>query len=134
LKTTRYILTVQADPNDRELARQLLEQSGHHVTACADGPAAVALCARAERPYDAIVIDLVLPGMSGLEVAHLVSATPGGAGAPILGLAASELTERRREALGRWFAACLVAPLARQPLQETVAGLLASDGARQRVG
>lgn len=132
MKHPRYILVVQHDPTGREETRGQLEQVGHHVTSAADGAAALALAAKAGRPYDAIVIDLALPGMSGLELAHRMGATRGGAGAPLLCIAPGELTGRRRSALERWFAACLSEPCSRGQLIETLAGVMGRAEARPR--
>lgn len=132
MKQPRYILVVQGDPAHREDTRLLLEQVGHHVTTAPDGAAALRLGAKAARPYDAIVIDLALPGMSGLEVAHRIGTTPGGAGAPLVGVAPGEITGRRRAALDRWFMACLSEPVSRGRLLETLAGVMDGDADRRR--
>jgi DNA-binding response OmpR family regulator len=55
--------------DDRDLAANLgefLESAGHQVDYAADGSLASQLCSR--NRYDAIVLDVGLPGMSGLEV------------------------------------------------------------------
>ena len=132
MKNPRYVLVVQRDPAHHEHTRGLLEQAGYHVTTAEDGPAALALAARAERPYDVVVVDLALPGMAGLEVAHRLRATRGGAGAPLICIAPSDVSGRRLTTLRRWFAACLSEPLSRSQLMETVAGVMASPDARSR--
>ncbi len=124
MKQNRYILLVQRDPSQREATRSLLEQAGHHVTSAADGVAALALAAKAARPYDAAVIDLSLPGLSGLEVAHRIRATPGGAGAPLVCVAPGDLEGRQRAAFERWFTACVAEPVARTRLLETLARVM----------
>lgn len=132
MKSQRYILVVQSDPTHREQTRGLLEQAAHHVTAAADGPAALGLALKAGRPYDAVVVDLALPGMSGLELAHRLRSLPGGAATPIVCITAQELDERRRATFDRWFSACLTEPVSRTQLLETVAGLLRAAEAQPR--
>jgi DNA-binding response OmpR family regulator len=60
------ILVVEDDRPLREVTTLHLERAGYLVEAVGDGEAALAACA-ASRP-DAVVLDLMLPGRSGLEV------------------------------------------------------------------
>ncbi len=60
------VLVVEDEARLRELLRGYLEQAGFQVLLSADGAAALEL-ARGRRP-DLVVLDLMLPGMDGLEV------------------------------------------------------------------
>jgi DNA-binding response OmpR family regulator len=60
------ILVVEDDSGNRLLLRRFLEGEGHVVVEAADGPAAL-LALRASGP-DAVVLDLGLPGLDGIEV------------------------------------------------------------------
>jgi len=61
-----YILIVEDDPTVSEVVARYLEREGFEVDTVADGYAAVD---RAKaRPPDAMVLDLMLPGLDGLEV------------------------------------------------------------------
>lgn len=60
------ILVVDDEARIVKLARDYLEAAGFRVQSAADGPAALA-AARQARP-DLIVLDLMLPGMDGLDV------------------------------------------------------------------
>ncbi len=62
----RTILVVEDEPQIAGLIRDYLEHAGFAVLVAGDGAGALAL-ARARRP-DAVVLDLGLPGMSGVEV------------------------------------------------------------------
>ncbi|MDK2882126.1 MAG: two-component system, OmpR family, alkaline phosphatase synthesis response regulator PhoP [Bacillota bacterium] len=64
------ILVVDDEPHVVELVRFNLEKEGFRVLAAGDGPAALEV-ARREVP-DLIVLDLMLPGLSGLEVFRLL--------------------------------------------------------------
>jgi CheY-like chemotaxis protein len=59
------ILVCDDDPSLRELVRAVLG-SGYRFVEAADGAEALAL-AREERP-DLVVLDIMLPGLSGIEV------------------------------------------------------------------
>jgi len=63
---TPRVLVVEDDPTVREITRRYLGDAGYAVDEAADGPAALR-CARAAAP-DAVVLDVMLPGLSGLEV------------------------------------------------------------------
>jgi DNA-binding response OmpR family regulator len=60
------VLVVDDDPTVSDVVRRYLERDGYLVTLVGDGPAALASFAR-HRP-DLVVLDLMLPGMDGLEV------------------------------------------------------------------
>jgi len=64
--SARHALVVDDEPPIRELVRGYLEREGFTVTVAEDGQAALA-AARAEKP-DVVVLDLMLPGLDGLEV------------------------------------------------------------------
>ncbi|HEY2673197.1 MAG TPA: response regulator transcription factor [Rugosimonospora sp.] len=60
------ILVVDDDPTVSDVVRRYLERAGYEVTLAGDGPAALAAFAR--RQPDLVVLDLMLPGIDGLEV------------------------------------------------------------------
>jgi PAS domain S-box-containing protein len=64
------ILLVDDDDDVRRFVADLLSESGCSVRTEADGPAA--LDALEDGPYDLIVLDFAMPGMTGAEVARLV--------------------------------------------------------------
>ena len=64
------ILVVDDEPKIVRLARDYLEKSGFKVLTSGDGQQALAIT-RQERP-DLIVLDLMLPGMDGLDVCRTI--------------------------------------------------------------
>ncbi|MEU5085226.1 response regulator transcription factor [Streptomyces sp. NPDC021356] len=62
----RRVLVVDDDPTVSEVVAGYLDRAGFAVDVAADGPAAVARAAT--HPPDLVVLDLMLPGMDGLEV------------------------------------------------------------------
>jgi len=60
------VLIIEDEPKVTKLARDYLEGDGFRVLAAADGSTGLA-AARRERP-DMIVLDLMLPGLNGLDV------------------------------------------------------------------
>jgi DNA-binding response OmpR family regulator len=63
---TMRILVVEDERPLREGLVDLLSAAGHDVEAVADGPGGLELAIR--EPFDLLVLDLMLPGMDGLEV------------------------------------------------------------------
>src|SRR5689334_20533333 len=63
---TARVLVVDDAPTVAEVVRSYLAHAGFDVEQAADGPTALAVAART-RP-DLVVLDLMLPGLSGLEV------------------------------------------------------------------
>ncbi|MEU9145588.1 response regulator transcription factor [Streptomyces sp. NPDC048349] len=73
---TGRVLVVDDDPTVSEVVAGYLERAGFTVYRAADGPAALEAAAR-HRP-DLVVLDLMLPGMDGLEVCRRLRARAGG--------------------------------------------------------
>lgn len=63
-------LVVDDDLPVRRVVRRALEREGATVEEASDGPTALRL--HAEAPFDVIVLDHLLPGMSGLEVLQAI--------------------------------------------------------------
>ncbi|HUZ09675.1 MAG TPA: response regulator transcription factor [Acidimicrobiales bacterium] len=85
------LLVVEDDPRMASLLKRGLEEEGNSVDMAGDGPDAVWM--GTENPYSAIVLDVMLPGFDGFEVARRLRAA--GRWAPILLLTArTEVADR----------------------------------------
>ncbi|HPU36032.1 MAG TPA: response regulator transcription factor, partial [Bacillota bacterium] len=80
------ILVVDDEKNILELVRFNLEREGYEVLTCLDGARALEL-ARSEKP-DLIVLDVMLPEISGLEVCRELHQDPATRKIPIIMLSA----------------------------------------------
>ena len=80
---TDRILLIEDDARLAEMVRDYLTQAGFRVARAASGSAGLAMHTR--DTFDAIVLDLMLPDMDGLDVCRQIRA---GAGTPILMLTA----------------------------------------------
>jgi len=85
----KSILLVEDHPDSAEMAQTLLRALGYRVSIATDGLEAL------EKAYqirpDLILLDIVLPGMDGLEVARRLKADPHTSSVPILALTAKVL-------------------------------------------
>ncbi len=89
------LLVVEDEPRMAALLKRGLEEEGHAVDVVDNGPDAVWM--GTENPYSAIVLDVMLPGFNGFEVARRLRV--GGRWAPILLLTARTEIEDRVEGL-----------------------------------
>ncbi len=80
------VMVVEDDADIRELLRYNFAQEGYGVEAAGDGEQALKLIER--RVPDLLVLDLMMPGMSGLELCRKLRAVPTTATLPILILTA----------------------------------------------
>ncbi len=69
LKGSETILLVEDEELVRELMVEVLETIGYELLAAANGAEALAICAQHEGPIPLMVTDVVMPGMSGVELA-----------------------------------------------------------------
>ncbi len=68
------VLVVDDDPVLRRVARRSLQRAGHEVVEAADGGAAIAVFAREPARYDVVLLDHVMPGLSGDETVRALRA------------------------------------------------------------
>jgi DNA-binding response OmpR family regulator len=80
------VLVAEDDADIRELVAYKLHEAGHQVVGVADGLAAVA-AARAEAP-DVAIVDVSMPGLSGIQVCSALREHPATAGIPVILLSA----------------------------------------------
>ena len=132
------ILVVDDDANIRSLLRLYLERAGHRVTEAADGEAALRAAEAAEP--DLVVLDLMLPGIDGVEVARvlrqrtdapiLMLTARSGESDKVLGLDVGADDYVVKPFSPRELMARVRALLRRRPASDTSEPVLESDGLR----
>jgi two-component system, OmpR family, phosphate regulon response regulator PhoB len=90
------VLVVDDTPETRRLMRRVLERDGLRVVEAATGEEALRTIAT--EPPDLVVLDLRLPGMSGIDVARSVRRHPDPAVAEVVLLACSASIQPEVEA------------------------------------
>ncbi len=96
------VLVAEDDPVNMLITATLLEGWGVQVTRVADGEAALEAVRRAEAdhaPFDAVLMDLQMPRLSGDQAARLLHERHGARTPPIIALTAAALVHERDEAL-----------------------------------
>ena len=115
-----HILIVDDDPRITDLLRRVLAYEGYSVASAASG--GEALNRSLERPPDLVVLDIMLPGLDGLEVAQRLRAA--GDNVPILMLTARDTVADRVKGLETGADDYLVKPFAPEELVARVKALL----------
>ncbi len=115
-----HMLVVDDDPRITEILRRILAYEGYSVTIAASGDEA--LKRTLERPPDLIVLDIMLPGINGLEVARRLRAA--GDNVPILMLTARDSVADRVEGFEMGADDYLIKPFAPEELLVRVKALL----------
>lgn len=97
-QVTRHVLLIEDEPNIAEAIRFILSRDGWRVSHLADGSDALARL-RDLRP-DLVILDHMLPGLSGLEILTALRADPATVALPVMMLTARG-QPRDREAAAR---------------------------------
>ncbi|MBO6719835.1 MAG: response regulator [Rhizobiaceae bacterium] len=97
---TNRVLVVEDEPNIVESLRFILERADYDVHSVADG--VLALNRMRNETFSAIVLDIMLPGMNGLDVLRAVREDQRLADLPVIVLTAKGQAQDRRaaEAIG----------------------------------
>ena len=112
----RVILIIEDDANSRKLVRDVLQVKGYQTLECDTAEEGIQL-AKSQRPA-LILMDIQLPGMSGIEALQQLRADAGTQAIPVIAVTASVMTQQQTSVLEAGFDA-----LERKPI--SVAGLLA---------
>jgi len=121
------VLAVDDIAANRELLRELLEPIGFKVVMAASAEEAVAELARSS--FELLILDLRLPGMSGLELARRLRAAAATRSLPILAASASTLNQDPQAALEAGCSDFIAKPFLAEDLLQKVSRLLDIAGA-----
>jgi two-component system cell cycle response regulator DivK len=116
----KHVLLVDDYADALEIWTMLLHAYGYTVATAKTG--AAALERAVEQPLHAIVLDLQLPDLSGVEVGRRLRQRPETADVLLIALTGRALTPAGRSELGELFDAVLIKPCEPQALIERLEG------------
>jgi Response regulators consisting of a CheY-like receiver domain and a winged-helix DNA-binding domain len=124
---TKSVLLVEDEDNIAMALEFLMRREGYDFSRVATGPAALA--AIAEKTPDLLLLDVMLPGLSGYDICQKVRLDPALAHVKILMLTArgGEMERRKGEALGA--DAFMAKPFSTEDLKRTVRDLIGGEAA-----
>lgn len=118
-----YVLVVDDDALSRILITHYLENAGYAVREAARGDEALAIVGEATPPA-LVVLDVIMPGMSGLEVCRHMRERAASASIPVLLLSASDRKEDRLNGMQAGADDFVTKPVSRDALLQRVSALL----------
>jgi CheY-like chemotaxis protein len=117
--TGKRMLAVDDLEVNRKILTRQLESQGMEVVTAASAQEAL-ICLSADRRFDAILVDMQMPQMSGLELAERIRTLPSYCSTPIVMLTSTGRRDFKSDA----FAAFLTKPVKAVQLFNTLAGVL----------
>ena len=90
---------VDDEPHIRRVLSTMLTKDGFDVAEATDGSQAIAAFASEEPPFDFVLLDLIMPGATGLEVLSKIRADPSRGETPVIILTAKGQDTDREAAI-----------------------------------
>ena len=112
------VLIIDDEAVNRRLAQVLFQKLGWEVETVDSG--ARALLPLAARRYDLILLDISMPGMTGLEVYQHIRADPRLMALRVIAYTAHALLEQQQRFLASGFDAVLLKPISFRAVQELI--------------
>ena len=110
------VLVVEDNPMNQDVARLFLSQAGIQVTVADNGAQAVALVSAGH--YDAVLMDLHMPVMDGLEATRRIRQLPHGQTLPIIAMTAAAMTQDKLVSIAAGMNAHIAKPVDPQELAD----------------
>ncbi len=120
--TQKTVMIIEDEPDAAELFAEMMLLNGYRVLKTYSGTPALALIAQ-ERP-DLIILDIMLPGVSGLDVLHYVRANAGFSTLPVVVVSARATPADIAEGMKAGASVYLTKPVSYTDLKNAVDGLV----------
>jgi CheY-like chemotaxis protein len=121
MRRTGSILVVDDEEIMREILEKLLTREGYHVRVASSGEEGLELAK--SFPFDAVILDVMMPGMDGLQVLAAMRADPGIDGVPVVLMSAAPIPRETQGSAGT-----LQKPFDLETLRATLARVLSRPG------
>jgi CheY-like chemotaxis protein len=126
------ILIIDDEERNRKLLEVLMAADGHEVVSVADGQAGVREAASIAP--ELIILDVMMPGMDGFEVARALRNNPLTQDIPILVASSLDDAASRKRMMAIQIDAFLIKPIDRWELSKQIAEILNARQDRQTAG
>jgi two-component system cell cycle response regulator DivK len=120
------ILIVEDNAQNLKLARDLLQVHGYRTIEAETGEDGVALAG--ERAPDLVVMDIHLPGISGIEALAKIRARPATRAIPVIAFTASVMPQDRNDIIAAGFDAFVSKPINIEVFLGAITAALAKRG------
>jgi two-component system, cell cycle response regulator DivK len=118
------ILIVEDNEKNLKLVRDVLQVKGYATLEAGTGEDAIRLAR--ERKPDLILMDIQLPGMSGIEALEILRADPATAALPVIAVTASVMQHDRKQITAAGFDAYVGKPINIKQFLDAVRSALAA--------
>jgi CheY-like chemotaxis protein len=120
----KSILVVEDDPDGQEMITTMLQHLQFAVDSVDDAEAATGVLSSSENVYDAIIIDLALPGKDGWELLAEIMNNPSTNRIPCIAVTAHHTSKLREETIRAGFVAYFPKPIDATALGRELAALI----------
>ena len=119
------ILVVDDEPHIVRLVSFSLERAGHEILEANDAPSGIAII-REQRP-DLVLMDVMMPGMTGFEALEILKADQSTADVPVVMLSAKSQEYEQEEGLERGALRYICKPFTPSALVEAVSEIVGAS-------
>ena len=116
------ILIVEDNPRNLKLLRDTLQVKGYQTIEAGTGEDGVRLAR--ERQPALVLMDIQLPGISGIQALDQLRADPTTRAIPVIAVTASVMAQERQKVMAAGFDAFQGKPISVRELLETIRGIL----------
>jgi len=110
IPSSKTIMIVEDEPDTAEMFAEMIRLSGYRIIKTYGGSAAIGLLEK-EKP-DALVLDLMMPDVSGMEVLHFIRREPHLENIPVIVVSAKSLPSDIKDGLEAGASTYLTKPVA----------------------
>lgn len=122
---TKRVLYIEDDAPSRSLMHMFLSRANYDYMAATNGKDGLTII-REKRP-DAVLLDIRLPDIDGLELIAQLKADPDLAEIPIIGVTATALINEKERLHDLGFVSVLEKPINREHLMQSLADVLGEN-------
>jgi CheY-like chemotaxis protein len=124
-QSPKTIVIVEDEPDTAEMFAEMMRMNGYEIVKAYSGGSAIALIAK-EKPA-AVVLDVMMPDISGIEVLNFIRNYPELANTPVVVVSAKTLPSDIQKGLDAGASLYLTKPVAYLELKQAVENVIQAD-------